>query len=72
MTVAGLGLSLLASGLASSAGVLVSLRAPTVRQATQTMSVILLLLVFVPILAVQAIRVTVQHQHRRRRTGSEP
>jgi ABC-2 type transport system permease protein len=48
-------LALLGAGLAASAGVLVSLRAPTVRQAAQTLNVGILLLIFIPVLAVQAL-----------------
>jgi ABC-2 type transport system permease protein len=39
-------ISLLASGLIASAGVLISLRSPTVRQAQQTMSLVLLAVFF--------------------------
>lgn len=49
------GLSLLGAGLAASAGVLVSLRASSVRQAQQTMSIAIMLLLFVPIYGVQAL-----------------
>ena len=48
-------LALLGSGLAATAGVLVSLRAPTVRQAAQTLNVGVLLLIFVPVLGLQAL-----------------
>ena len=48
-------LALLGSGLAATAGVLVSLRAPTVRQAAQTLNVGVLLLVFIPVLGMQAL-----------------
>jgi ABC-2 type transport system permease protein len=48
-------LSLLVSTLAASAGVLISLRAATVRQAQQTMSIVMLALVFLPILGTQAL-----------------
>jgi ABC-2 type transport system permease protein len=48
-------LALLGSGLAATAGVLVSLRAPTVRQAAQTLNVGVLLLIFVPVLGMQAL-----------------
>jgi ABC-2 type transport system permease protein len=48
-------MALLGAGLAASAGVLVSLRAPTVRQAAQTLNVGVLLLVFVPVLGLQAL-----------------
>jgi ABC-2 type transport system permease protein len=50
-------LSLLASGLVAAAGVLVSLRAATVRQAAQTMSIAIMLLLFVPVFGVQALPV---------------
>jgi len=49
------GLSLLSAGLAASAGVLVSLRAATVRQAQQTLNIAIMLLFFVPIFGVQAL-----------------
>jgi len=48
-------LALLGAGLAASAGVLVSLRAPTVRQAAQTLNVAILLLILLPVLLVQAL-----------------
>ena len=49
------GLGLLTAGLAASAGVLVSLRASTVRQAQQVMSIATMVLLFVPIFGVQAL-----------------
>jgi ABC-2 type transport system permease protein len=48
-------LSLLSSGLAAGAGVLVSLRASTVRQAQQSLGLVVTLLIFVPIFGVQAL-----------------
>jgi ABC-2 type transport system permease protein len=51
------GLSLLGAGLAAGAGVLVSLRAATVRQAQQTLSIAIMLLLFVPIFGTQALPV---------------
>jgi ABC-2 type transport system permease protein len=48
-------LALLGAGLAATAGVLVSLRAQTVRQASQTLNVGVLLLVFAPVLGMQAL-----------------
>jgi ABC-2 type transport system permease protein len=48
-------LALLGAGLAATAGVLVSLRAPTVRQAAQTLNVGVLLLVFIPVLGMQVL-----------------
>jgi ABC-2 type transport system permease protein len=48
-------LSLLGAGLAATGGVLVSLRAATVRQAAQTLNVGVLLLLFIPILGIQAL-----------------
>jgi ABC-2 type transport system permease protein len=48
-------LALLGAGLAATAGVLVSLRAPTVRQAAQTLNVGVLLLIFIPVLGMQAL-----------------
>ena len=50
-------LSLLGAGLAAGAGVLVSLRASTVRQAQQTLSIAIMLLLFVPIFGAQALLV---------------
>jgi ABC-2 type transport system permease protein len=56
MTVVGLPLfSLLTSLLAASAGVLVSLRAPTARQASQMLSIALMIVFFVPFFGVQAL-----------------
>ncbi len=49
------GLSLLAAGLVAGAGVLISLRAATVRQAAQTMSIAIMLLLFVPVFGAQAL-----------------
>ena len=51
--VVGLVLTLLGGGLSASAGVLVSLRAQTARQAAQTMSLFTLVVVFVPIVGLQ-------------------
>lgn len=48
-------MALLGAGLAASAGVLISLRAQTVRQAAQTLNIGVLLLVFVPVLGLQAL-----------------
>lgn len=48
-------LSLLGALIAAGAGVLVSLRAPTVRQAAQTLNVAILVIVFAPVLAIQAL-----------------
>jgi ABC-2 type transport system permease protein len=48
-------LALLGAGLAATAGVLVSLRSPTVRQAAQTLNVGVLLLIFIPVLGVQVL-----------------
>ncbi len=50
-------LGLLAACLAASAGVLISLRAPTARQAQQTLSIAIMLLLFVPIFGIQALPV---------------
>ncbi len=49
------GLSLLGAGLAASAGVLVSLRSATVRQAQQTLSIAIMVLLFVPVFGIQAL-----------------
>jgi ABC-2 type transport system permease protein len=46
---------LLTAGLAASAGVLVSLRAATVRQAAQTLSVAMMLCIFVPAFGIPAL-----------------
>ncbi len=51
----GVGLSLLSTALAATAGVLVSLRAGSVRQATQTMSLVFLLMILVPAFGSQAL-----------------
>ncbi len=48
--------------LAASAGVLISLQAPTARQAAQTMSIAIMILLFVPILGFQALPATLQQQ----------
>ena len=64
LDVAGLGilLSLLASGLSATAGVLISLRASSARQAAQIMSVAIMLLLFVPVFGIQALPAPVQAQ----------
>ena len=46
---------LLTSALAASAGVLVSLRAPTVRQATQTLNIAIMLCLFIPAFGIPAL-----------------
>ena len=51
----GVALSLLGGGLAATAGVIVSLRAASVRQAAQTMSLAIMVLLFVPIFGFQAL-----------------
>jgi len=48
-------LSFLGAGLASASGVLVSLRAQTVRQAQQTLNIAMMVLFFVPVFGVQAL-----------------
>jgi len=50
MLAAALGLSILGAGLAAGAGILVSLRASSVRQAQQTLSITMLLLLMAPVL----------------------
>lgn len=50
-----LGLSILSAGLAAGAGVLISLRASTVRQAQLVLSRAVIVLIFVPIFGVQAL-----------------
>jgi ABC-2 type transport system permease protein len=57
ISLSGMMLSLLGAGLAAGAGVLVSLRASTLRQAQQTLSIALMLLLFVPVFGVQALPV---------------
>lgn len=47
--------SLLGAGLAAGSGILVSLRAPTVRQAQQSLSIVIMLLLFVPVFGIQAL-----------------
>jgi ABC-2 type transport system permease protein len=49
------GLSLLTSVLAAGAGVLVSLRAASVRQAQQALSLTVMLLLFIPVFGIQAL-----------------
>jgi len=48
-------LTLLGAGLVSGAGVLVSLHAATVRQAAQTLSIAIMVLLFLPVLALQIV-----------------
>jgi len=48
-------LSFLGAGLASAGGVLVSLRAQTVRQAQQTLNIAMMVLFFVPVFGVRAL-----------------
>jgi ABC-2 type transport system permease protein len=55
VAVLGVILSLLASGLSATAGVLISLRASSARQAAQIMSVAIMVLLFVPVLGLQAL-----------------
>ena len=58
----GLALSFLGAGLAATAGVLVSLRAGSVRQAAQTMSIAIMVLLFVPIFGLQALPAETQQR----------
>lgn len=51
--IAGVALTVLGGGLSASAGVLVSLRAQTARQAAQTMSLFILALIFIPVFGLQ-------------------
>jgi len=51
----GLALSLLAAGLSATAGVLISLRASSVRQAVQTMGIAIMVVLFVPIFGLRAL-----------------
>ena len=46
---------MLASGLSATAGVLISLRASSARQAAQIMSIAIMVLLFVPVLGLQAL-----------------
>ena len=55
LAVAAVVLSFLGAGLASAMGVLVSLRAQTVRQAQQTMSIAMMVFFFVPVFGAQAL-----------------
>ena len=48
-------LALLGAGLAATAGVIVSLRASTVRQAAQTLNIGMLLVIFIPVLGIRAL-----------------
>ncbi|MEW6172259.1 MAG: ABC transporter permease [Bacillota bacterium] len=48
-------LSLLGAGMVAGAGVLVSLRASTVRQAQQTLSIGIMLLIFIPVFGLQSL-----------------
>jgi ABC-2 type transport system permease protein len=60
--VCGITLSLLGALLASGLGVLISLRAPTARQAQQTLSFAMMLLFFIPVFGLQALPKSVQAQ----------
>lgn len=51
----GFGLALLSAGLGSGAGILVSLRAPSVRQAQQVLSISTMVLLFLPIFGSKAL-----------------
>jgi ABC-2 type transport system permease protein len=55
VAVLGVILSLLAAGLSSTGGVLISLRASSARQAAQIMSATIMVLLFVPLLLLQAV-----------------
>ena len=57
-----LGIGLLAAWLVAGVGVLISLRASTVRQAQQLLMVAILVVVFVPILAIQWVPQSIQAQ----------
>ncbi|WP_322495273.1 hypothetical protein [Chloroflexus sp.] len=50
-----IGISLLSGGLATGAGVLVSLRAKSVQQATQVLSIAIMALIFIPTFGLQAL-----------------
>lgn len=60
--IGGVVLSLLTAGFAASSGVLISLRAPTVRQAQQTMNVGFIILTVVPFFIYQALTATTRLQ----------
>lgn len=60
--VGGVVLSLLGALLASGLGVLISLRAPTARQAQQTLSFAMMLLFFIPVFGLQALPENIQAQ----------
>jgi ABC-2 type transport system permease protein len=62
LTLSGLALSFLGAGLAATTGVLVSLRASSVRQAAQTMSIAIMVLLFVPIFGIQALPAETQER----------
>ena len=62
MALAAVSLSFLGAGMASAAGVLVSLRAQTVRQAQQTLNIAMMLLFFVPMFGVRALPETVRQR----------
>ncbi len=55
VAVGGAALCVLGAGLSASAGVLISLRAATVRQAAQTLSIGTMLLIFVPVYGIRAL-----------------
>ncbi len=55
VTAGGAALCVLGAGLSASAGVLISLRAATVRQAAQTLSIGTMLLIFVPVYGIRAL-----------------
>lgn len=59
---AGIVLALLGATLSAAAGVLVSLRASSVRQAAQTMSLAIMILLFVPVFGLQALTEGTQAQ----------
>jgi ABC-2 type transport system permease protein len=52
--------SMLSAGLSAGAGVLVSLRASSVRQAQQTLGLVIMLILFVPIFGIQALPMETQ------------
>jgi len=58
----GLAISFLGASLSAAAGVLVSLRAGSVRQAAQTMSIAIMILLFVPIFGLQALPAETQQR----------
>lgn len=64
--------SILGAGLSAGAGILVSLRATTVRQAQQTLSIAMLLLFVLPIMSIQFLSAQTQAQLKQVLAGIDP